>query len=64
MNKISFIHTHYFPTKLLKSVDIDTSVVALEVYPDLLSKYYGDYDILRDLFGGIGLLFDCDADVV
>ena len=25
---------------------------------------YGDYDILRDLFGGIGLLFDCDADVV
>lgn len=49
MNKISFIHTHYFPPKLLKSVDIDTSVVALEVYPDLLSKYYGDYDIFDSL---------------
>ena len=64
MNKISFIHTHYFPPKLLKSVDIDTSVVALEVYPDLLSKYYGDYDILWDLPGGADLLSDRAADAV
>jgi len=49
MNDISFLHTHYLPTQLLNEINIGTSVVALEVYPDLLWRYYGDYDIFGSL---------------
>lgn len=49
MNDISFLHTHYLPAKLLNEIEIKTSVVALEVYPDLLLKYYGKYDIFESL---------------
>ena len=49
MNKVSFIHTHYLPQRLLERVDVETSIVALEIYPDLLMKYYGDYDVFSSL---------------
>lgn len=49
MNKLSFLHTHYLPKKLLDEVTIEISVVAIEMYPDLLMNYYGDYSIFGSL---------------
>lgn len=47
MIKISFTHTHYIPQAILENVE--TSIVALEIYPDLLMKYYGDYALFDTL---------------
>ena len=49
MSKLSFLHTHYLPYRLLEKVEVEASVVALEVYPDLLQKYYGEYDVFTSL---------------
>ena len=49
MNKVSFLHTHYLPQKLLDGKYIETSVIAIEMYPDLLMKYYGDYEVFVSL---------------
>lgn len=49
MNKVSFLHTHYLPRRLLEEVDVESSIIALEIYPDLLMKYYNDYDVFYSL---------------
>lgn len=49
MDKVSFLHTHYLPPRLLNDYLIDTSVIAIEMYPDLLLSYYGDYDVFDSL---------------
>ena len=49
MINISFLHTHYIPKQLIEQIHIDSSIVALEVYPDLLYSYYRDYSIFGSL---------------